>query len=135
MVHAGSTKKRGNRPLKRYLCSMAAHISRILLIDENPVRLSSAATILILSGHSVFALDCAELRALLARGTYNWRIDLVLMRAVLDIDTETLFEEQLGRVPIRRVSPAAVLDINLPAMVDDLLAGKTPVATRTVRPA
>ncbi len=102
---------------------MAAHKTRILLIDENPARRSSAATLLILSGYSVLALDCAELHVLLERSNYGWRSDLVLMRTVLDSATEKLFLRQLGSVPIRRLSAAVVLDINLPSLVDELIAG------------
>ena len=108
---------------ERYVNFMAERKTRILLIDEDPARLSSAATILILSGYSVLPLNCLELYVTLKRGNYDWRVDLVLIRAVLDADTEDLFEAQLRHVPIRKLSRAATLDINLPRVVDEILAG------------
>ena len=102
---------------------MAERKARILLIDEDPARLSSAATILILSGYSVLPLNCHELSVTLKRGNYDWRVDLVLIRAVLDADTENLFETQLRLAPIRKLSRAATLDINLPKVVEELIAG------------
>ena len=114
---------------------MAERKARILLIDEDPARLSSAATILILSGYSVLPLSCLELSVTLKRGNYDWRFDLVLIRAVLDADTENLFETQLRHVPVRRLSRAATLDINLPAIVDELLAGTRPVSAQSAEAA
>ena len=105
---------------------MAKGKARILLIDEDPARLSSAATILIPSGYSVLLLSCLELFVTLKRGNYDWRFDLALIRAVLDADTENLFEMQLRLVTVRKLSRAATLDINLPAIVDELLAGIRP---------
>lgn len=124
VTHSNRTKVMSNPLESVYLCSMAVHKGRILLIDENPIRLSSAATLLILSGYSVFALGCAELYVLLERGDYRWRIDLVLIRAVLDSAKEKLLLQQLGSVPVRRLFPAAVLDVNLPTMVDEFMARK-----------
>ncbi len=102
---------------------MAERKARILLIDEDPARLSSAATILILAGYSVLPLNCYELSVILTRGNFDWRADLVLIRAALDADTENLFEAQLHLAPIRKLSRATTLDINLPAIVEELLAG------------
>ena len=107
---------------------MAERKARILLIDEDSARLSSAATILILSGYSVLPLSCPELFVTLKRGNYDWRFDLALIRAVLDANTENLFQTQLRLVPARKLSRAATLDINLPAIVEDLLAGTKPVS-------
>lgn len=124
VTYSNRTKVISNPPESVYLCSMPVHKGRILLVDDNPFRLSSAATILILSGYSVFALDCAELYVLLQKGDYRWRIDLVLIRAALDSATEKLFFQQLGSVPVRRLSQGAVLDVNLPTMVDEFMARK-----------
>ena len=100
--------KKGDKCIcERYVRLMAKRKARILLIDEDPARLSSAATILILSGYSVLPLSCPELFVTLKRGNYDWRFDLVLIRAVLDADTENLFETQLGLVPARKLSRAA----------------------------
>jgi hypothetical protein len=109
--------------------------ARILLIDENPARLSSAATILIVSGYSVLPLNCIELSIILKQGNYDWRFDLVLIRAVLDAGTEPLFEMLLHRVPVRKLSRAATLDINLPAIVEELLAATRPVTTHATEAA
>ena len=105
---------------------MAKRKARILLIDEDPARLSSAATLLILSGYSVLSLNCLELSVTLKRRDYDWRADLVLIRAVLDADTESLFETQLGQVPIRKLSRAVEPDVDLPVIVEELLAGIMP---------
>ena len=75
---------------------MAKRKARILLIDEDPARLSSAATLLILSGYSVLPLNCHELFVILERGNYDWRADLVLIRAVLEADTGSLFADAIA---------------------------------------
>ena len=108
---------------ERYFSFMAKRKARILLIDEDPARLSSAATLLILSGYSVLPLNCHELFVTLKRGNYDWQADLVLIRAVLDADSESRFETQLGHVPIRKLSRAVAVDVNLPVIVEELLAG------------
>jgi CheY-like chemotaxis protein len=100
---------------------MAIGSGRILLVDENPSRRRSAATLLILSGYSVLPLDCPELHVTLLRSNYNWGVDLILLRAVLDSETENLLARKLGDVPIQKLSFASALDINLPTMVDKLM--------------
>lgn len=106
----------------RYVSSMAERKARILLIDEDPIRLSSAATLLILSGYSVLALNCQELSVALNRDRYDWRVDLVLIRAVLDAATENLLDDHSHFIPIRKLSRVATPDINLPKVVDELIA-------------
>ena len=106
----------------RYVGSMAERKARILLIDEDPIRLSSAATLLILSGYSVLALNCKELSVALNRDRYDWRVDLVLIRAVLDAATENLLENHSRFTPIRKLSRVITPDINLPKVVDELIA-------------
>lgn len=126
--HSARLKKGDKRIWERYVSFMAERKVRILLIDEDSARLSSAATILILSGYSVLPLTCLELFVTLKRGNYDWLADLVLIRAVLDAGTENLFETQLRFVPVRKLSRAATLDINLPAIVNEILAGTKPVS-------
>lgn len=121
--------------LDGYVSFMKERKARILLIDENPARLSSAATILIVSGYSVFPLNSLELFITLQRGNYDWQFDLVPIRASLDADTRNLFEMQLHRVPVRNLSRAATLDVNLPAIVDELLAATRPVTTHATEAA
>jgi hypothetical protein len=106
----------------RYVGSMAERKARILLIDEDPIRLSSAATLLILSGYSVLALNCQELSVALNRDRYDWRVDLVLIRAVLDAATEKLFENHLRFTPIRKLSRVATPDSDLLKVVNELIA-------------
>lgn len=101
---------------------MAERKARILLIDEDPIRLSSAATLLILSGYSVLALNRQELSDAMHRDRFDWRVDLVLIREVLDAATENLFENHLRFTPIRKLSRVATPDINLPKVVDELIA-------------
>ncbi len=128
-VHSGGLKKSGNFAAKRYFRCMARH-GTILFIDENPARLWSAVTILVFSGYSVIPFDCVELRAALERGSQDWQVDLVLIRAVLDAETESLFAQQMRCVRVRRLSHATTLDINLPAIVDETLARSLqPLAT------
>ena len=116
-------EKKGDRCiLSRYVSSMAERKARILLIDEDPIRLSSAATLLILSGYSVLALNRQELSDAMHRDRFDWRVDLVLIREVLDAATENLFENHLRFTPIRKLSRVATPDINLPKVVDELIA-------------
>ena len=129
-------KKGDKRILDGYVSFMKERKARILLIDENPARLSSAATILIVSGYAVFPAPTAlELFITLQRGNYDWQFDLVLIRAALDADTENLFGMQLQRVPVRKLSRAATLDVNLPAIVEELLDATRPVTTHATEAA
>jgi hypothetical protein len=101
---------------------MAERKARILLIDEDPIRLSSAATHLILSGYSVLGLNSKELSVALNRDRDDWRLDLVLIRAVLDAATENLLENHSRFTPIRKLSCVTTPDINLTKVVDELIA-------------
>ena len=106
---------------------MAERKARILLIDEDSARLSSAATQLILSGYSVLPLNCQELAGILSRNYYDWRVDLVLIRATLDAATEKLLQNHMHFVPIRKLSRLTTLDINFHSVVDEMIGETRPV--------
>ena len=93
----------------------------ILLVDDNPDRLSLATTVLILAGHSMLSVSSRELTNLLTGANRDWRIGLILIRASLDSATEELIGQQFNNVPRFHLSQAATLEVNLPNIVAGLL--------------
>lgn len=100
---------------------MPSHQGRVLLVDDHSIRLTHAATELIVAGFSVLPLSTFELSGMLASRIDHWQIDLALIRVTLDSALEKLLSERFGNVPVWKLGAAGIFDSNLASVVADLL--------------
>lgn len=107
---------------------MPSQKGRVLLIDDNPIRLTHAATELIVAGFSVLPLSTFELSGMLASRTQRWQIDVALVRVTLDTTLENLLSERFGDVPIGKLGATGIFDANLASVVAQLLRGDATAA-------
>jgi hypothetical protein len=97
---------------------------RILVVDDNPLRLSAVATALILRRFSVLPVNSCELSRILSGNRDDWKADLVLLGSTLDGANEGLIGKTFRNTPIQRLSPVAMFDLNLPDLVNRVCGQK-----------
>lgn len=100
---------------------MTSPKGRILLIDDNLIRLNHAATQLIIAGYSVLPLGTRELSTMLTSRIHSCQMDLVLVRSTLDSKTKELIAEQFDRASVCKLPITGIFDANLLLIVAELL--------------